>query len=236
LAIGQPETGGDRGRAMQATAEHREPCDPRGSCTVLGAPQAKFLRATRHSRRFRGAFDRSGLPPLPGHPRYQVNGRYLARNGNREPTIVRHDVEFAERAVDAGPAPPDHQAEPTASEVTATRPHPRRAYAVRAAEMSRTAGCARDRPGPEPAITVLDLIRNDPNSRYGWTPRGPQRRIRNAERDLCGNALCEQTSWRTSVGFAWRCRTAARRLRWRPAARRARAACLSSVCASASIC
>jgi len=25
-------------KAVQATAEHREPCDSRGSCTVLGAP------------------------------------------------------------------------------------------------------------------------------------------------------------------------------------------------------
>ena len=40
LATGQLETGGARGRgkAVQATAEHREPCDSRGSCTVLGAP------------------------------------------------------------------------------------------------------------------------------------------------------------------------------------------------------
>src|SRR5215813_15601509 len=29
---------GGRGKAVQATAEHREPCDSRGSCTVLGAP------------------------------------------------------------------------------------------------------------------------------------------------------------------------------------------------------
>ena len=41
LAIGQLETGGagGRGKAVQdATAEHRAPCDSRGSCTVLGAP------------------------------------------------------------------------------------------------------------------------------------------------------------------------------------------------------
>src|SRR6516164_593671 len=40
LAIGQPETGGARwrGKAVQATAEHRQPCDLRGSRTVLGAP------------------------------------------------------------------------------------------------------------------------------------------------------------------------------------------------------
>src|SRR6516162_9434701 len=40
LATGQLETGGarERGKAVQATAEHREPCDSRGSCTVLGAP------------------------------------------------------------------------------------------------------------------------------------------------------------------------------------------------------
>src|SRR5262249_23725872 len=40
LATGQLETGGacGRGKAVQATVEHREPCDSRGSCTVLGAP------------------------------------------------------------------------------------------------------------------------------------------------------------------------------------------------------
>src|SRR6202021_4030558 len=27
------------GRYVMATAEHREPCDSRGSCTVLGAPE-----------------------------------------------------------------------------------------------------------------------------------------------------------------------------------------------------
>ena len=34
------KTGGacGRGKAVQATVEHREPCDSRGSCTVLGAP------------------------------------------------------------------------------------------------------------------------------------------------------------------------------------------------------
>src|ERR1700746_1529222 len=49
LVIGQPETGGagGRGKAVQgryvmATAEHREPCDSRGSCTVLGAPEGEI--------------------------------------------------------------------------------------------------------------------------------------------------------------------------------------------------
>ena len=35
------------GHYVMVTAEHREPCDSRGSCTVLGAPEVKFLRATR---------------------------------------------------------------------------------------------------------------------------------------------------------------------------------------------
>src|SRR5882762_6767520 len=29
------------GRYVMATAEHREPCDSRGSCTVLGAPEGE---------------------------------------------------------------------------------------------------------------------------------------------------------------------------------------------------
>jgi hypothetical protein len=28
----------DKEKPFKATAEHREPCDSRGSCTVLGAP------------------------------------------------------------------------------------------------------------------------------------------------------------------------------------------------------
>ena len=44
LATGQLETGGARGQAkpFKATAEHREPCDSRGSCTVLGAPRGEI--------------------------------------------------------------------------------------------------------------------------------------------------------------------------------------------------
>jgi hypothetical protein len=34
-----------------ATAEHREPYESRGSRTVLGAPQVKFLRATRQTEK-----------------------------------------------------------------------------------------------------------------------------------------------------------------------------------------
>src|ERR1700721_2960060 len=30
------------GRYVMATAEHREPCDSRGSCTVLGAPEGEI--------------------------------------------------------------------------------------------------------------------------------------------------------------------------------------------------
>src|SRR5215469_2214757 len=43
-AIGSTEYAGPTqhslpiGRYVMATAEHREPCDSRGSCTVLGAP------------------------------------------------------------------------------------------------------------------------------------------------------------------------------------------------------
>src|SRR5215469_12456795 len=35
------------GYYVTATAEHREPCDSRGSCTVLERPEVKFLLATR---------------------------------------------------------------------------------------------------------------------------------------------------------------------------------------------
>jgi hypothetical protein len=38
------------GSYVMETAEHREPCDSRGSCTVWERAEVKFLRATRHSR------------------------------------------------------------------------------------------------------------------------------------------------------------------------------------------
>src|SRR6266404_1989190 len=45
------------GRYVMATAEHREPCDSRGSCTVLGAPGGEIpsgdstSAAVRHNTR-----------------------------------------------------------------------------------------------------------------------------------------------------------------------------------------
>src|ERR1700752_4312128 len=41
------------GSCAMETAEHREPCESRGSRTDLGAPGVRFLRATRPKRRFR---------------------------------------------------------------------------------------------------------------------------------------------------------------------------------------
>src|SRR5262245_32887443 len=38
------------GSYAMATAEHREPCDSRGSCTVWERLGVQFLRATRQSR------------------------------------------------------------------------------------------------------------------------------------------------------------------------------------------
>ena len=38
------------GSCAMETAEHREPCELRGSRTDLGAPGGEFLRATRPSR------------------------------------------------------------------------------------------------------------------------------------------------------------------------------------------
>src|ERR1700730_4801366 len=37
-------------KPFNATAEHREPCDSRASCTFWERPEVKFLRATRHGR------------------------------------------------------------------------------------------------------------------------------------------------------------------------------------------
>src|ERR1700722_3885265 len=40
------------GRYVMATAEHREPCDSRGSCTVLGAPGGEIPPGDSSSRAF----------------------------------------------------------------------------------------------------------------------------------------------------------------------------------------
>src|SRR6478736_4181100 len=58
------------GRHVMATAEHREPCDSRGSCTVLGAPGGEIPPGDSTSpavpaRQRRGrSTSRSGLPEL----------------------------------------------------------------------------------------------------------------------------------------------------------------------------
>src|SRR5712675_2709607 len=50
------------GRYVMATAEHREPCDSRGSCTVLGAPGGEIPPGDSTSRPFPGmALEVEGL-------------------------------------------------------------------------------------------------------------------------------------------------------------------------------
>src|SRR6202035_1227109 len=58
------------GRYVMATAEHREPCDSRGSCMVLGAPGGEIPSGDSTSpavparQRRGGSTSRSGLPEL----------------------------------------------------------------------------------------------------------------------------------------------------------------------------
>src|SRR6516162_8478137 len=58
------------GRYVMATAEHREPCDSRGSCTVLGAPEGEIppgdstFTSFPPSRRVRFA-PRADIRPMP---------------------------------------------------------------------------------------------------------------------------------------------------------------------------
>ena len=49
---GRTRTFSHTGHYAMATAEHREPCESRGSRTVLGAPGVQFLRATRQQRTY----------------------------------------------------------------------------------------------------------------------------------------------------------------------------------------
>src|SRR3984957_1878781 len=53
------------GRYVMATAEHREPCDSRGSCTVLGAPEGEIPPGDSTARRSRLVMMRFALPPKP---------------------------------------------------------------------------------------------------------------------------------------------------------------------------
>src|SRR5947199_10182721 len=57
------------GRYVMATAEHREPCDSRGSCTVLGAPGGEIPPGDSTIARFRCVRDMSGsqvIHEMPG--------------------------------------------------------------------------------------------------------------------------------------------------------------------------
>jgi hypothetical protein len=62
--IGRTPSSSPTGLYVMATAEHREPCESRGSGTVLGAPGVKLLRATRYSRRLRGSCRESAHPSI----------------------------------------------------------------------------------------------------------------------------------------------------------------------------
>jgi hypothetical protein len=49
LANWKLEEPAGRGKAVQATVEHREPCDSRGHARFWDRPEVKFLRATRQT-------------------------------------------------------------------------------------------------------------------------------------------------------------------------------------------
>jgi len=51
----------DEAKPFQATVEHREPCDSRGSCTVLGAPGGEIPPGDS-TRPWKNAFAEDGGP------------------------------------------------------------------------------------------------------------------------------------------------------------------------------
>ena len=51
----------DEAKPFQATVEHREPCDSRGSCTVLGAPGGEIPPGDS-TRPWKNAFTEDGGP------------------------------------------------------------------------------------------------------------------------------------------------------------------------------
>ena len=61
--------------ARVPTVEHREPCESRGSRTVLGAPGVRFLRATRQSRQGRAGTPVGPAAGLLGASASTISGR-----------------------------------------------------------------------------------------------------------------------------------------------------------------
>src|ERR1700732_3835955 len=61
------------GRYVMATAEHREPCDSRGSCTVLGAPEGEIPPgdSTFASRLAKATIGPRPLRPASDHSRHE---------------------------------------------------------------------------------------------------------------------------------------------------------------------
>src|ERR1700731_625342 len=55
------------GRYVMATAEHRAPCDSRGSCTVLGAPEGEIPPGDSTSTSFQAQVAHFRLCPHSGH-------------------------------------------------------------------------------------------------------------------------------------------------------------------------
>src|SRR5438093_8814425 len=55
------------GRYVMATAEHREPCDSRGSCTVLGAPGGEIPPGRLDNRVISSVESPDRFTPMNGH-------------------------------------------------------------------------------------------------------------------------------------------------------------------------
>ena len=76
-----------------ATAEHREPCDSRGSCTVLGAPRGEIPPGDSTTAVFKRCLSHVRYHPNSGAKEDIAGGSSGARNGHRCRKISNlHDV------------------------------------------------------------------------------------------------------------------------------------------------
>ena len=82
------------GLYVMATAEHREPCESRGSCTVLGAPGGEITPGDSPNRAVRASFKGVGSspPPRPTHSRPAVT-RHVRPRTNIQPGPILPGVD-----------------------------------------------------------------------------------------------------------------------------------------------
>jgi Group II intron, maturase-specific domain len=78
--IGRTPSSSPTGHYVMATAEHREPCESRGSCTVLGAPGGETPPGDSTLPVIEGSRD-VGFPPIPFSNRSRATALVWVESG-----------------------------------------------------------------------------------------------------------------------------------------------------------